>query len=193
MSAAETRADPSLTDLLARHDVPCPRCGYNLRGCRSATCPECGTPFTFNDLATPIGRASLPWAITLIAWSAALPWSLFDAWQRLVFRRKLFYGAYSYIENRYDYVAVDAAWSNPRFLLSAGFWLGVPFVVVAIVKFRRRIERLPSWMRWSMALASVLLMLLAFRRWQWWYYDMGFEQYPVGGFWFLNTYNRNLP
>jgi len=47
--------------------------------------------------------------------------------------------------------------------------------------------------RWLIATASVLLFLLAFRRWQWWYYDMGFEQYPVGGFWFLNTSNRNLP
>jgi glucan phosphoethanolaminetransferase (alkaline phosphatase superfamily) len=144
-------------------------------------------------LTTPSGRASLAWTITLIAWSAALPWSLFDAWQRIAFRRKLFYGAYSYTDGINDYVAVDATWGNPRFLLSAAFWLGVPLVVFAIVRFRRRIERLPAWVRWLIATASVLLFLLAFRRWQWWYYDMGFEQYPVGGFWFLNTSNRNLP
>ena len=82
-----TQSDPALIDLLSRHDARCPHCTYNLRGCQSNICPECGKPFTFTDLATPSGRASLPWAITLIAWSAALPWSLFDAWQRLVFRR----------------------------------------------------------------------------------------------------------
>lgn len=187
MSAAETKTDPALTELLARHDAPCPRCGYNLRGCRSSACPECGTPFTFTELRAPSGRASLPWAITLIAWSAALPWSLFDAWQRLVFRRKLFYGVYSYADRLDDYVAGDATWTNPRFLLSAGFWLGVPLVVFAIVRFRRRIERWPSWLRWSLALGSVLLFLLAFRRWQWWYYEMGFESFPAGGFWFLSS------
>jgi glucan phosphoethanolaminetransferase (alkaline phosphatase superfamily) len=189
----QTESDPALINLLARHDAPCPRCAYNLRGCQSNTCPECGKPFTFTQLTTPSARASLPWAITLIAWAAALPWSLFDAWQRLVFRRKLFYGVYSYIESRYDYVAVDATWTNPRFLLSAAFWLGVPFVVIVIVTLRRRIERLPLWLRWFIALASALLFLLAFRRWQWWYYDMGFADSPVGGFWFLSRYNRNLP
>ncbi|MEM9166951.1 MAG: hypothetical protein AAGB48_07975 [Planctomycetota bacterium] len=27
---------------LAERDVPCPRCGYNLRGVREPVCPECG-------------------------------------------------------------------------------------------------------------------------------------------------------
>lgn len=27
---------------LADHDAPCPGCGYNLRGCAEAICPECG-------------------------------------------------------------------------------------------------------------------------------------------------------
>ncbi len=26
------------------HDIPCPRCHYNLRGMRGSVCPECGTP-----------------------------------------------------------------------------------------------------------------------------------------------------
>ena len=31
-----------LTQYLARRDVPCPRCGYNLRDATSDACPECG-------------------------------------------------------------------------------------------------------------------------------------------------------
>lgn len=27
---------------LARRDIPCPRCTYNLRGCSTDRCPECG-------------------------------------------------------------------------------------------------------------------------------------------------------
>jgi hypothetical protein len=34
-------ADP-LRDYLARHDEPCPHCGYNLRGVEDSRCPECG-------------------------------------------------------------------------------------------------------------------------------------------------------
>jgi hypothetical protein len=32
----------SFTEYLARHDVPCPSCGYNLRGLEKPVCPECG-------------------------------------------------------------------------------------------------------------------------------------------------------
>ncbi len=31
-------------------DVPCPSCGYNLRGLREARCPECGSSFTIEQL-----------------------------------------------------------------------------------------------------------------------------------------------
>ena len=27
---------------MAEQDVPCPGCGYNLRGCQGTACPECG-------------------------------------------------------------------------------------------------------------------------------------------------------
>src|SRR4051812_17017234 len=37
---AEPR-DPALEIYLASRDIPCPKCGYNLRGLTSSTCPEC--------------------------------------------------------------------------------------------------------------------------------------------------------
>ncbi len=34
----------ALRDYLATRDVPCPKCGFNLRGCTKSLCPECGEP-----------------------------------------------------------------------------------------------------------------------------------------------------
>jgi len=38
----------ALTLFLAEHDVPCPnpKCGFNLRGLKDATCPECREPLS---------------------------------------------------------------------------------------------------------------------------------------------------
>lgn len=41
--AAESRPDP-LLEFVAERDVPCPSCGYSLRGLRSTICPECQQP-----------------------------------------------------------------------------------------------------------------------------------------------------
>ncbi|MHC5024153.1 MAG: hypothetical protein ACYTGG_09610 [Planctomycetota bacterium] len=38
--------DDRLAGFLDDRDVPCPRCGYNLRGARSGRCPECGDRLT---------------------------------------------------------------------------------------------------------------------------------------------------
>jgi hypothetical protein len=38
---ASTDRPGSIIDRLAEHDVPCPGCGYNLRGLRATSCPEC--------------------------------------------------------------------------------------------------------------------------------------------------------
>ncbi len=36
--------DGALREYLATRDVPCPSCGYNLRGVPASTCPECAMP-----------------------------------------------------------------------------------------------------------------------------------------------------
>jgi hypothetical protein len=44
-AAADAAPDSShdiVTRFLADSDVPCPRCGYNLRGVEQPVCPECG-------------------------------------------------------------------------------------------------------------------------------------------------------
>lgn len=38
--------DQALRLLLAEHSVPCPACGYCLKGLRELVCPECGLPIT---------------------------------------------------------------------------------------------------------------------------------------------------
>ena len=184
-TTSTTDAHAALTTLLATHDAPCPTCRHNLRGCPSFACPECGSAFTFDDLVRPRRWCSVAWAVLLAAWATALPWSVLGVWQRLVFRRKLFYGRYEYDAAAADSFAVDTSWANPWFLLSSAFWLGVPIVVVLIVLLRRRIERWPACARWVTALVSAGLIVLAFRRWQWWYYDLWPNAPMVDGFWYL--------
>ena len=48
--------DP-LESYLATHDEPCPKCGYNLRGLRGGTCPECGTRIDLDTILAPLRRA----------------------------------------------------------------------------------------------------------------------------------------
>ncbi len=61
-----TDADPSgMVAWLAERDVPCPACGYNLRGLRADRCPECGRGLRLGlSLAEPFLRA---WVALLVA------------------------------------------------------------------------------------------------------------------------------
>jgi hypothetical protein len=43
-AAANVGEHSRLADYLRHHDVPCPRCAYNLRGIQAHACPECGFP-----------------------------------------------------------------------------------------------------------------------------------------------------
>ena len=69
-----------LTRWLADRDVPCPLCGYNLRGLTGDRCPECGQPLRLSvALAEPYLK---PW-LTLAA-SLLVPAGLGILWACLV-------------------------------------------------------------------------------------------------------------
>ena len=51
---------PLLNAYLAERDVPCPRCGYNLRSLAGERCPECGDQLTLRvGLSEPRATAYL--------------------------------------------------------------------------------------------------------------------------------------
>lgn len=67
--APQTPADPHLIGFLAARDVPCPACGYNLRGLTTDRCPECDRELVLQiRLAEPRMAA---W-ITAVVGSAAM-------------------------------------------------------------------------------------------------------------------------
>jgi hypothetical protein len=48
--ATPATAGSKVVSFLARRDVLCPACGYNLRGVTQEACPECAMPLTMEDL-----------------------------------------------------------------------------------------------------------------------------------------------
>jgi hypothetical protein len=56
---------------LGGHDVPCPVCGYNLRGLPAGVCPECGNSLRLTVTAISSKRWSWPIAIGTLAGMAA--------------------------------------------------------------------------------------------------------------------------
>lgn len=58
---------------LAEREVPCPNCGYNLRGLQGSTCPECGLSLSLRVNLTEQRMAA--WVTGLIALACSLGWS----------------------------------------------------------------------------------------------------------------------
>lgn len=64
-AASSPSADP-LLEFLRERDVPCPLCGYNLRGLTSDRCPECGRELRLTvGLTEPFLRAWVALAVAL--------------------------------------------------------------------------------------------------------------------------------
>ena len=66
----EQQSEPVLLkQFLATRDIPCPVCGYNLRGISSAKCPECGRSLELRVVSGDLRVTA--WLVALL--SAALP------------------------------------------------------------------------------------------------------------------------
>jgi hypothetical protein len=168
---------PNLLALLKDHDCPCPACGYNLRGANRCVCPECGKAFDLPSLLNRQDGIDLAWLVMVISFAAALPWSLFHTWQRMVIRGKILYGDdWNPKTKDYGKGLLDRPWDEAIWMLaSATWWLSVPLVCLALIVLRHRITRMPKAIRWALAILSVVMLLLAFRRWQWWWFAMGLQ------------------
>lgn len=171
-----------LKQLLGDHDAPCPSCGYNLRGCEESNCPECGKGFDFDSLVNRQPRVTWAWRLMVVSYAALLPWSVLYVWQRALARSTIsFYG-----KSRWDGTKVDfpeATFHNPWYVFSNGFWVSVPFVVVAMLLCYRRITSLKLRYQWMLALVCVGLMLAGYRRWSYWYAAINDQQ--SWEFWWL--------
>lgn len=64
------QADSLLEQFLADRDVPCPVCGYNLRGLNSTNCPECGASLNLGVSSTDLKVG--PWLVMLLGVSIPL-------------------------------------------------------------------------------------------------------------------------
>ncbi len=72
--ADEVARMAALQVYLGRHDEPCPRCGYKLRGLRGVNCPECGLTLRLCLKATRVPRGQ--WVAGLIGLAAVLGFNL---------------------------------------------------------------------------------------------------------------------
>ncbi|MEM9915072.1 MAG: hypothetical protein AAF911_08930 [Planctomycetota bacterium] len=178
--------DPRLTAVLAEREVPCPACGYNLRGLRQASCPECGEAVTWDALLNRETGVSLAWVVGLIGLAVSLPESILK-WQRLAFRRLFFYGEQFWggMPNG-GYTQPDATILNPWFVGSTLYWHLIPLAIVGWWLMRKRIARWPWWLRWGVGLGCVVAALLGHRRLMWWYYDLGYGGYAPWPLWFID-------
>jgi hypothetical protein len=61
-------APDSLRAFLAERDVPCPGCGYNLRGTQDCVCPECGGPIELAITRSAAGRGWLLLLLLALGW-----------------------------------------------------------------------------------------------------------------------------
>jgi hypothetical protein len=118
-SPAESSGDAALLrQFLATRDVPCPVCGYNLRGNSSPKCSECGA-----RLDVRVGSTDLritPWLVALIG--TVLPMGAASFWALLM-------------------LVMIRQFQNPQWTTTLGALLGSILVNVAIVHFliqRRR-------------------------------------------------------
>jgi len=127
--------DDLLRRFLAGRNVPCPRCGYDLRDLTSGRCPECGDEVelhvglveprmgayivTFGALCLGFGASSLL-GVFLLVWTSA------------------------------------SVWRSPFGVVVAIEWVLTGPLLSALVLWRRGFRRLPAWRQRGMAVAAAV-------------------------------------
>ena len=140
------------SDLLAGRDVPCPRCAYNLRDLTSNRCPECGLGITADTLLNrPPPPSPLPFGIAL----TGLAMGFFEScryWTDLI---NGWLPSYGWIE---DHGTLAQRWSSRL------YWLSLIPLTILLLVLHRRFSRLPTVVRWSIAVIVAGAGLLGHRR-----------------------------
>lgn len=183
--APEPALDDTLAKVLAEREVSCPACGYNLRGLHKPDCPECGVAITWEGLLQRVPAVSLAWLVGLIGLAVSLP-ECFLKWQRLAFRRLFFYGEQRYLPAINEYIQPEVSLANPWFVGSTLYWYLIPVAIVAWWGVRRRVARWPWWLRWGAACVLLIAAVLGHRRWMWWYYALGYDDYAPWPLWYID-------
>jgi hypothetical protein len=137
-------SDDALRLHLSRRDVPCPACGYNLRGLTSGRCAECGAPL---ELHVGSARARLAWWTTPLAAVAgvfmfALTMSVSGAAGAL--------DSQFWMASDWSVLFAFAAWT-----VFSGAWLAW------VVARRHAVAARPRTERWLRGLATTALAIIA--------------------------------
>ena len=141
----------TVTDLLRDRDVSCARCGYNLRNLTAGVCPECGTSVSLDTLCPARPRSHAAWTVLLVA--LTMGWlESFRYWK-------------SFVVGAVYPVYFSATW--PGWVLPTSsrlYWIGLLPAFLLVILFRKRFVQWPAAVRWAVAGAALVLVLLGHRR-----------------------------
>jgi hypothetical protein len=128
-----------LAELVATRDVPCPGCGYNLRGITSTRCPECNQPLT---LTVGLAERKLAWFVVGIAGLA-----MGAGFGLLIYAALIV----QHFAAGYPMTELQKAWP----LLATGAVCAA--LTCAWSGLRRRLHPKPASLRWGLALGTFVL------------------------------------
>jgi len=132
-----------LINFLADRDTPCPLCGYNLRGLQRGACPECN-----QALVLKVDLAEHRLAALIVAFLCLGSGIGVDLLLLVVVPLDLLHGA------KFDAYLV-------RGLVTAALGLAVESgVLVALLRLRRRFQRLDPSTRWIIVFAIFFLTVI---------------------------------